>query len=72
MVAGQDCRSKQVYLSKAEAKRVARLMSRRHREALHLYRCPECGYHHVGHLVPAWQRTSSIASQTEAADWAPA
>jgi hypothetical protein len=50
------CRSKQAYLSKAEAKRVARDMSRRHREALHLYRCPHCGYHHVGHVVPAYFR----------------
>ncbi len=50
------CRSKQVYLSKAEAKRVAREMSRRHREALHLYSCPHCGYHHVGHVVPAYVR----------------
>jgi hypothetical protein len=65
MAAEQGCRSKQVYLSKAEAKRVARLMSRRHRDALHLYRCPNCGYHHVGHLVPAWQRTPSVASRTE-------
>lgn len=70
MVAEHGCRSKQVYLSKAEAKRVARLMSRRHREALHLYRCPDCGYHHVGHIVPAWRRIPSIASQTEAAEWA--
>jgi len=52
------CRSKQVYLSKAEAKQVARSMSRRHREALHLYRCPHCGYHHVGHVVPAAVRTA--------------
>jgi uncharacterized Zn finger protein len=72
MDAGQGCRSKQVYLSKAEAKRVARLMSRRHRDELHLYRCPECGYHHVGHIVPAWRRTPPIASRTEASDRAPA
>lgn len=72
MVAEQGCRSKQVYLSKAEAKRVARIVSRRHREALHLYRCPECGYHHVGHILPPWQRTLSIASQTEASEWASA
>ena len=72
MVAEQGCRSKQVYLSKAEAKRVARLMSRRHRDALHLYRCPDCGYHHVGHIVPAWRRIPSIASRPEAAEWASA
>jgi hypothetical protein len=44
------CRGKQAYLSKADAKRVARLMSARERERLHLYRCPWCHYHHVGHL----------------------
>jgi hypothetical protein len=66
MFAEQGCRSKQVYLSKAEAKRVARLMSRRHGEALHLYRCPECGYHRVGHIVPAWQRMPSLVLRTEA------
>jgi hypothetical protein len=66
MFAELGCRSKQVYLSKAEAKRVARLMSRRHGEALHLYRCPECSYHHVGHIVPGWQRMPSLVLQTEA------
>jgi hypothetical protein len=70
MFAENGCRSKQVYLSKAEAKRVARLMSRRHSEALHLYRCPECGYYHVGHIVPAWHRTPLIAPQIGAPDWA--
>lgn len=54
------CRSKQVYFSKAEAKRVARGMSRRHGEALHLYRCPHCGYHHVGHSVPAYLRVPTV------------
>lgn len=72
VVAEQGCRSKQVYLSKAEAKRVARLMSRRHRDALHLYRSPECGYHHVGHIVPVWRRTPSIAPETESPGWASA
>ncbi len=47
------CRSKQVYLTKAEAKRVARLMARRHRDQFHLYTCPNCRNFHVAHLVPA-------------------
>jgi hypothetical protein len=68
--AEQRCRSKQVYLSKAEAKRVARLMSLRHGEALHLYRCSACGYYHVGHIVPAWQRMPPDPPQIEAPDWA--
>lgn len=58
----RTCRAKQVYLSKAEAKRVARDMSRRHREALHLYRCPHCGYHHIGHMVPAFIRAAVTAT----------
>jgi hypothetical protein len=62
------CRSKQAYLSKAEAKRVARGMSQRHREALHLYRCPHCGYHHVGHIVPAYLR--AFAGGAAATGWA--
>jgi hypothetical protein len=49
----RGCRSKQAYLSKADAKRVVRLMGARHREAFHLYACPACRYWHVGHVVPA-------------------
>lgn len=49
----RGCRSKQAYLSKADAKRVVRLMGARHREAFHLYACPACRYYHVGHLIPA-------------------
>lgn len=49
----RGCVGKQQYLSKAHAKQVARSMSERHREPFHLYRCPACGYHHVGHLVPS-------------------
>jgi hypothetical protein len=45
------CRSKQQYLSKADAKRVARLMTARHRDGFHLYECSNCGYFHVGHIV---------------------
>jgi hypothetical protein len=53
------CRSKQQYLSKADAKRVARLMTARHRDAFHLYECPNCGYFHVGHIVPAILRAAA-------------
>lgn len=66
----RGCRSKQAYLSKADAKRVARLMSHRHREALHLYRCPHCGYHHVGHVVPAFLRAAGDGGR--ATGWATA
>jgi hypothetical protein len=61
----RSCRSKQVYLSKAHAKGIARSMSARHREALHIYSCPSCRYWHVGHMgspelraraVPNWER----------------
>jgi hypothetical protein len=63
----RGCRSKQVYLTRAHAKQVARLMGARHRDAFHQYRCAGCGYWHVGHLVPAvirarvvprWERLS--------------
>jgi hypothetical protein len=49
----RECGTKQGYLSKSEAKRVARLMSARHRDGFHLYTCPHCGLWHVGHVVPA-------------------
>ena len=49
----RGCRSKQTYLTKADAKRVVRLMGARHRETFNLYRCEACGYYHVGHLIPA-------------------
>jgi hypothetical protein len=49
----RGCRSKQAYLTKAEAKQVVRLMGARHRDAFNLYRCEACGYYHIGHLIPA-------------------
>ena len=49
----RECGTKQGYLTKADAKRVARLMSSRYREGFHLYRCPHCALWHVGHVVPA-------------------
>jgi hypothetical protein len=54
----RECGTKQGYLSKPEAKRVARLMSGRYREGFHLYACPHCGLWHVGHLVPAALRAT--------------
>ena len=54
----RECGSKQGYVSKADAKRVARLMSSRHREGFHLYTCPHCRLWHVGHLVPAALRAT--------------
>ena len=56
----RGCRSKQVYLTKAHAKQVVRLMGARHRDAFHQYRCDACGYWHVGHLVPAWLRARVV------------
>ncbi len=58
----RTCRSKQVYLTKAHAKAVVRLMGARHREAFHLYRCEACRYWHVGHLVPQWMRARQVPS----------
>jgi hypothetical protein len=49
----RSCRSKQVYLSKAQAKAISRSMSARHRDAFHIYACPSCRYWHVGHIEPA-------------------
>jgi hypothetical protein len=54
------CRSKQTYLTKAEAKQVVRFMGRRHREAFNLYRCDACRYWHVGHLIPAVFRAGLV------------
>jgi hypothetical protein len=53
MGSDRECGTKQGYLSKLEAKRVAQLMSARNREGFHLYACAHCGLWHVGHLVPA-------------------
>lgn len=49
----RECGRKQGYLSKGQAKAVARLMSRHHREAFHLYACSWCHLYHVGHDRPA-------------------
>jgi hypothetical protein len=63
----RGCRSKQTYLTKAEANQVVRFMGARQRDAFHLYACPACGYWHVGHVAPAairarvvpnWSRTA--------------
>jgi len=58
------CRSKQAYLTKRDAKRVARLMTERHRDGFHLYRCPNCRTFHVGHLVPAFLRPAADIRRT--------
>ena len=54
----RGCVGKQQYLTKADAKRVARLMTERHREPFHQYACPNCRYFHVGHDVPAFLRAA--------------
>jgi hypothetical protein len=56
----RGCRSKQTYLTKAEAKQVVRFMGARHRDAFHLYACPACGYWHVGHVIPAALRARVV------------
>lgn len=58
----RGCRSKQVYLTKTQAKQVVRFMGARHREAFHLYRCDACGYWHVGHVVPSVIRARVVPS----------
>jgi hypothetical protein len=49
----RGCRTKQVYMSRADARRIERVMSRRYREAFRAYACPWCGNYHLGHTVPA-------------------
>jgi hypothetical protein len=63
----RGCRSKQTYLTKAEAKQVVRLMGARHRDAFHLYTCPACGYWHVGHLIPAVLRARLVPNWSRTA-----
>ena len=63
----RSCRSKQTYLTKADAKRVVRLLGARHRDAFHLYRCDSCRYWHVGHLVPAVIRARVVPAWERAA-----
>jgi hypothetical protein len=58
----RSCRSKQVYLSKAHAKAVVRLIGTRHRDQFHLYHCDACRYWHVAHLVPAWLQARQVAT----------
>ena len=63
----RGCRSKQAYLSKAQAKAISRSMSARHREAFHIYACPSCRYWHVGHIVPAGLRAGVVTNWERAA-----
>ena len=56
----RSCRSKQVYLTKAHAKAVVRLMGAKHRDRFHLYGCGVCGYWHIAHLVPGWLRARPV------------
>jgi hypothetical protein len=58
----RGCRPKQTYLSKADAKRISRSMSARHRNAFHIYACPSCRYWHVGHIVPAALRARVVSN----------
>jgi hypothetical protein len=58
----RGCRSKQVYQTRADAKRVVRLMRRGSREAFRLYLCPACDRYHIAHLVPASLRATLVPS----------
>ena len=49
----RECGSKQGYLTKHDAKRVARLMTGRHGTRSISTRARHCRLWHVGHLVPA-------------------
>ena len=63
----RSCRSKQVHLTKSQAKQISRSMSARHREAFHVYACPSCRYWHVGHIVPAALRARVVPKWERAA-----
>ena len=56
------CRSKQVYLTRADARRIERLMSRRYRDAFRAYPCSFCGNYHLAHTVPAALRAHQVQS----------
>jgi uncharacterized Zn finger protein len=58
----RGCRSKQTYLTKAEAKQVVRFMGVRYRDAFNLYHCEACGYWHVGHVIPAVFRARVVSN----------
>ena len=63
----RSCRPKQVYLTRADARRIERLMSRRYREAFRAYPCRWCSYYHLGHTVPAAIRAHQVPSFERAA-----
>ena len=56
----RGCRSKQTYLTRADARRIERVMSRRYHEAFRAYPCRWCGYYHLGHTVPAAIRAQLV------------
>jgi hypothetical protein len=63
----RGCRSKQTYLTKAEAKQVVRFMDARYRETFDLYRCEACGHWHVGNLIPAVFRARAVPNWSRTA-----
>ena len=62
MDAERSCRSKKVYLTRADARRIERLMSRRYRDAFRAYPCRLCGNYHLAHTVPAALRAHQVQS----------
>lgn len=50
-----QCDGKRPYRDKATAKTVAKRSERSLRQRLHPYRCPHCGYWHLGHKPRPWK-----------------
>jgi hypothetical protein len=58
----RSCRAKRVFLTRADARRIERVMSRRYGEAFRAYACQWCGQYHLGHTVPTALRARQVAT----------
>ena len=58
----RSCRSKRVFLTRADARRIERAMSRKYRDAFRAYPCRFCGNYHLAHTVPAAVRAQLVAA----------
>ena len=45
----KGCTPKRKYVSRTDARKAARRTANECRERMNAYRCPECGFYHVGH-----------------------